>query len=441
MTNRFLLASTLIGLAGALVLMLSTPLRAAPAPCLAKKAWFPHDQTKRPNDGANFVINCDFHQWSWQMFLWLTQVTGPNGKLRFETMPNFADVKALADGGSNDSPPPDGSLRFDLFEQAGSEELLIDQNGHSVYYSMYVNERFFEFIKKNGYANPAKFYAAPADQSWPLKYGVGALEVKASWKIVPADEDTDGMYTRSAQVRRLIEKDGHIVVDPRPDNKYDDVTVALVGFHIAGRVNGHPEAIWATFEHRANAPDLQPGPNANIPIALDKVVSETDFTFFAGGSTASQCNADNSATIRLVDPKNQIFAPITQACRQYPHGGGTYQNVDNINSLNDSVHSKLAADQIWQNYDEVGAIWFAANNGLVPNSQAQDVLTGSIVLSNSTIETYTQIDISSNNCFQCHNTLMRFTKKPNSLPLPGKNLSISHILVNIYTDNPVPAGN
>ena len=54
MTNRFLLASMLIGLAGALVLMLSSPVRAAPEPCLAKPDWFPHNQTPRPNDAANW---------------------------------------------------------------------------------------------------------------------------------------------------------------------------------------------------------------------------------------------------------------------------------------------------------------------------------------------------------------------------------------------------
>ena len=96
MTKRFLLTSMLIGLAGALVLMLSTPIRAAPAPCLAKNTWFPHSMTPRPNDGGNFVINCDFHQWAWQMFLWLTQVTGPNGELRFEAMPNTAEVKGAS---------------------------------------------------------------------------------------------------------------------------------------------------------------------------------------------------------------------------------------------------------------------------------------------------------------------------------------------------------
>ena len=92
------------------------------------------------------------------------------------------------------------------------------------------------------------------------------------------------------------------------------------------------------------------------------------------------------------------------------------------------------AKPLWSNYYEVGAIWFDEIDGLKPNmSLATDnILTGSLKLSNSTIETFTQTQSTKNNCFRCHNTLHRFPPKMNLDPLPGLSLNISHAFVNIY---------
>ena len=64
-----------------------------PNPCTAPASWFPHSQTPAPNPnmfpGAN-ATNCDFHQWSWQMFLWLTQDW--QGQLRFLSFPTDTDL-------------------------------------------------------------------------------------------------------------------------------------------------------------------------------------------------------------------------------------------------------------------------------------------------------------------------------------------------------------
>ena len=56
-------------------------------PCTAPSAWFPHSQTPEQNSTGFPAApkNCDFHQWSWNAFLWLTQDV--KGEPRFEHMP------------------------------------------------------------------------------------------------------------------------------------------------------------------------------------------------------------------------------------------------------------------------------------------------------------------------------------------------------------------
>ena len=85
-------------------------------------------------------------------------------------------------------------------------------------------------------------------------------------------------------------------------------------------------------------------------------------------------------------------------------------------------------------YDYGGAVWLGANDGLVPNSTLQDLMVGSTALSNVTMETFTQKVLEQNNCFGCHNTMQRFPQQTGTgvKPLPGKNLNVSHILVNNY---------
>src|SRR5262245_6625943 len=59
------------------------PTGSATAQCLAPASWFPHESTPQPTTADPGNVNCDFHRWSWQTFLWLTQTV--DGNLRFIT--------------------------------------------------------------------------------------------------------------------------------------------------------------------------------------------------------------------------------------------------------------------------------------------------------------------------------------------------------------------
>lgn len=402
--------------------------------CVAPASWFPHSQTPQPNPKQPFTSFCDFHQWAWQSFLWLTQTTG--GKLRFETFPTVEDVISGKDtSGSRgtmrlavrtqkvDGPPPS----LNEVTQADSLGVLVDHGGRATYYAQYVNPLMFEEIIRLQWNNPTVLNEIPPD----TEFQTGDVELKASWKIVQPGEDTSRYYVRPALVDRLVAgPGGTITVDKSAPPQ--EVQVALVGLHVVGWVQGHPEAVWATFEQDDNAPDLAPQQSPTAP------VSDRNWTFYTANTLALNCNQVNTTGLTL-DPATQMLKPITQVCRQFPYGmaAGTknpndLQNLEAIKSLNASVKSQLG-DDVARNYFEVGAIW--TNGDLQPNNDQQANRIGSTLLNNSVIETFTQNVQSDNNCFSCHNTLMYNPSDPSIQPLQGTNINLSHVILEAYVAN------
>ena len=401
-----------------------------PVACTAPDSWFPHSQTK-PFDPATFpgkdATNCDFHQWAWQTFLYLTQKV--DGNLRFTTFPTDRDLfnpknltakpKILA--ALMTRPHARMQLRVrslqeeksglhdaDKIAQAGGGGVLVDQHGNPVYYSVNFDPIFYNFVQQNGYYDYDTYIKAAPTTAYPL----GAMELKASWRIVSAGEDTTGMYTTEADVPLLKQDaDGNVSVEK---GKTRPVTVAFIGIHIVGIVANHPEFIWATFEQHQNAPDLSAVP------------SPTAFTFYAPNTAAKDClvNAVKTKTLKL-DAESQTFTPITQVYRANPNGDtpGT-PNSANITALNTSVHGKLEAGSVWKNYDLVGGLWLfydGTNPTITPTPPIPTAnFRGSLLLANTTMETYHQ----NLHCFVCHTT--QGSKNP---PIPNMLMNLSHILV------------
>lgn len=398
------------------------------ADCKSNPSWFPHSKTPEPdNEGFSSSSNCEFHQWSWQTFLWLTEEV--DGKPRFLSFVSpHSLVRISADGSTfrmkkGNTPEP-----FDEYLQAGTDGIMVDQQGRAVYYSQYLNKEFVDFILSNKLTQPdVVLHKFNPETPFPI----GAIELKASWKIVQEGEDTSDMFTMNGVVNKLVNKDGKISVDP---TQTEEVKLALVGFHIGGVVKGHPEMIWATFEHQRNAP--------NVPknVTPNTVISKQDWTFYQANTPYKNCNVNMAKSNKLqLDEKTQTLSPVTQVCREFEFGNDSNSkdknvitNDQNIADLNADVLSHLNEDDVWRNYFEVGAIWFKGKDKLKPNMplDTDEILTGSLKLSNATIETYTQIQSTMNNCFRCHNTEQSFT--PGLHPLPGLNINISRAFQNIY---------
>lgn len=414
-------------------------LAAASSTCTAPAAWFPSTQTPEPNPDINFNSFCAFHQWAWQSMLWLTQSDG-SGQMRFERFPTAQEVVSGQETGDGNAlqlrPRTTKSDRapdsMNEINQAGQGGILVDHQGRVIYYSQHVNQAMFTDIESQGWNQPSVLNSMPPT----VEFKTGDVELKAAWKIVSPGEDVSGLIVRRAEVDKLVNRNGSITTDPTQPLQ---VKVALVGFHIVGWVNGHPEAIWATFEYRNNAPDYAPNQST------DAAVSASNFLFYTANTKAIDCNQLNSAVLKL-DEATQTLSPVTQVCRQFPSGmvAGTTEpnndvpNLAAITQLNASVQKQLESGSLLKNYFEVGAEWTTGVTSpptFVPNSTLQDTLVGSRLLGNAVIETFNQQVQSQNNCFSCHNTMMFNPSDPKVPPMQGTNISLSHIILRAYLDN------
>lgn len=419
-------------------------------PCPAPASWFPHVQTPPPNPNTfpgSSATNCDFHQWAWQMFLWLTQEE--NGQLRFINFPTDVDLFEPADPtkkplalaavqakkvkepvklklrglkpmqGGNDINSPDRVIQ-------ASGGILVGLDHRPIYYSVHFDPTFYQFVQTNGFYDYNTYIKANPTTDFPP----GATELKASWRIVPPGGDAGGAYTTLAEIPMLKQdpKTGAVTVDTSKPPQV--ATVALVGLHVVGVVANHPEFIWATFEPISNAPILP----ANVKPGDNTPVSSSNYTFYAAGTLASACNIAPQKPV--LDPATQTFAQVTPVFLQFPEGGGTAENIANIDALNQSVHAQLAAAEVWKNYNLIGGVWLLPG-ALKPNMAPKGAdLHGSANLANDTMETFVQNGFSppppgqqpTVNCFTCHNTRKTSTLGTPSLPIPPMNMNLSHVL-------------
>lgn len=414
--------------------------------CFAPSSWFPVSETTEPSAQGNFNSNCAFHLWSWQAFLWLTEVQD-NGFLRFVNFPtkeavfnddlgssaglNLTVRTAKSTGIETETP-------LNEINQAGTGGVLVDHNGRAIYFSQHFNPQMTARIIASDWNSPEELNNLDpdaVDHNGRLIniFREGDIELKAAWKIVAPGEDTSGFFTQPATIQKLKNKNGKIIVSKRSQK----VTVALVGLHVVGWIEGHTEAVWATFEHVKNAPDYQVNQGYKSP------VSNQDFTFYTANTTPQDCN-QNSVDSLTLNERTQTLTPITQACRQYPFGesaGSSSDNVTAIKTLNSSVWQQAQDTDMVQNYFEVGAIWQTSNsefldqNPLPLNSTLQKNILGSPLLSNTTIETFTQNVQSLNNCFSCHNTTQFQPENPTIKPMQASRLSVSHLIKEAYIAN------
>jgi hypothetical protein len=363
------------------------------------QAQFPTQDTQNSTPPG---VDCVFHQWSWEAFVWATAIIQPPGaptaQPRFLFLPNLDGLTSpeLAKAGPKPLVLKPRTLKkrgaaqdpnFG-FNQAGSGGIIVDQNGQVVWYSVHANDIYFQFAKQ--YYGVAAFQAASAT----LKFPVGAAVFKASWRIV-AEGEKPQAYTTSAIVPMLQNNStGGIAIVP---GQTRNVTVALVGLHVVGVTVNHPEFLWGTFEQTQNAPDLtQPsGP-----------VSTQNFTFYNAGTNAADCN--QLVSMSVTNATTQTIAPITNVYRQFAWGGESKLGIQEITNINSGAQSAVqgfpnnSAEAVWANYKLIGTVWTKPNS-LVPGDGNMDTeAVGSVSLANATLETYVQGPLQ--NCFGCHNT-------------------------------------
>lgn len=247
--------------------------------------------------------------------------------------------------------------------------VLTDQNGRFVRYEIRVNLDEYNYLTKNNLwqasqqsgktinfpqgpnDNPSRCGAAPCGP-------VGAMEVKAAWKVLSASEIASGrFYTTQGTV--FNDEDG----DPSPGA--NPVTLGLVGFHILHKTESEATWFWSTFEQ----------------------VDNTTSSFFNPNCSGSNCTANTQNAKKPyteLDPSgNPINAP-TQVVRSTP-----IDKTDSAAPALNAYYRALLKGSVWENYELVSTQW--ATGGAPAGTPA--------ILANTTLETYIQPNSS---CMGCH---------------------------------------
>lgn len=410
--------------------------------CLANPEWFLDTHVpsnKEPQKGNE----CQFYQWAWETFLYITRPSKSGGQ------PKFLDFQTPTELFGNDATPlfkqrsdrmltlaprvEEDSVVAPLSEvlQANSHGILVDQNGHVVYYAQHVNKVFADFVTQNHLNNMASLLAFSPD----TPFRSGSLELKSSWKIVVPGEDVSQYYTTKAWVAKFVIINGKTQINPTQTRLE---TVALLAIHVVGVVNNHPEFIWATFEHDGLAPNLS-GTNIKPTDPVDADPTH-HWLLYATGTPVNQCNQNNRSTYALKDPVKQTFMPITPVYHLFSEG----DTDDQIVPLNKSVKDKLKSmGSVWQYYSFKGAVWlndpgtkFLVNHDFtVDDKKDSTIIGGEKNLSNVTMETFTQ---AGERCFSCHKTQ---EENSQALTFPAKKIGISHVITNAWFNSQVALAN
>ncbi len=387
--------------------------------CTAPSSWFKIDsltgkrKTKAPKEdkssvfGNNITVsNCDFHQWSWQKFLWLTNDIA--GKPLFmrkliqvdnQNVPVAVNENQTIILSSKDNIQATGDLL------RSNKAFSKDSTSYDVYYSIHVNNTLHKNIEK--YASMDK--SSYIDTSFP----VGSLELKVAWVDAKAIKDTSSYFLTDAVING------------------NNTQIALLGMHVVGIVYNHPEFIWATFEHDDLVPyyDWKTTTTSDIP-----VTSKTNKLFFNKNATGTIDNlashyknpSKDSANVFAVNKYGVPRQAQNTFLETSQDGAENYNNIDVINK---SVKSKLK--DIWNNYFYNGSIWIDTEGYSYPTEQATllnslggnlsnsapDKLTrGSVAAYNITMETFEQLGFNPppsihqqsvstmGNCFSCHSS-------------------------------------
>jgi hypothetical protein len=448
-----------------------------------------------PPDSANFdpSSDCKFYKWSSQMFLWLTtKDTRGNLKMfspQFENAVEDTSTGAFQLVANRDGLDAANETKVSFRVRVNKPRVLLlksakdvdtDSTGQAGGGVLIVNGKAVPVPNKAGLATyPVVYYAieesdvftalkenwrkvpyyrvGPNKTNFPITLGQATEIQKAAGKPVPNLSQlaievksawVDTAYLTTAQAGSLVRIKSEVpafsqsIVNGQLQLTWDGSTMvtrtlALVGMHVVGSVNHHPEMVWATFESNFNSPDATYSYlNQNYDPGTKACKSGTTCL-----NTVSFSTTSSQSTIFYNGPKGAPVAPdvITQTAGSNQDGNGILAtsnalvatSVARLNpwgsqqpatptptdpavlnntllvSLMQSLQPRLAASGSTSlaNYFLVGAVW---SNRIIP-PQPGNVQIGSLFVANTTMETFQQVrpgnpdpNATANNCFSCH---------------------------------------
>jgi len=318
--------------------------------------------------------------------------------------------------------------------QATGDELMA-RNGSLVYYITFVNDMYAFYrsavsdINSKYHMSGVHFptdslsrdsiiaYARSIGYKAPADSNALTIEIKSSWVL--ADSLTDINTKNYVTIDAVIPTYNKVSDTLWVPVSQKRVRLAMVGIHIVGSVAGHPEMVWATFEHENNTPDTTyQYMNANRQIIT--VPADTGKWRFSS-ATGAPFNishirtADNGDTLyghnnKPISPSNtQRPAPFGVAFtgrpnQQYSDSIPAVSNAEII-GINNAIINQIPGNDVRKRYHLIGATWTfggtAPSGNVYPVDTAAGSSIGTSILANSTMETYVQLNTTS--CFSCHN--------------------------------------
>jgi hypothetical protein len=316
--------------------------------------------------------------------------------------------------------------------QAGGGGVLVAQNGSLVYYATMVNDVYAYYLTglKDGSIpapggvpdnaffptslstlSPITAFASAHGKTLPDSNAL-AVEVKTSWVEASGLSNPGDYITETATIPTYDTSNSNKWIP----NGQKTVTLALVGIHVVGSAVGHPEMIWATFEHEGNTPNAGYG---YASTSGDSTVSRNtagDWLFCANGSSGpfNELHAFANGDTIVSDGPFTISPSNTIRWKPWGSGSETSPNplvnsVDSSNSeiiaINNSVRGMLVSGDVRGNYIMSGATWTIGGQSPTGNFPIGNEV-GTSKLANTTMETYQQgtdsLSTSGTNCFDCH---------------------------------------
>ena len=358
--------------------------------CPANSQWVtnPNPPNEIPK-GANAGF-CEFYQFSWQWFLQLMSPSTTNNQLRnFEIAQDYPILEVDKEGRSVNS-CDDNAPKHLLFTrvrkskaattpfvfpkrtgEAGGGDTIYDQNGNVVFFDIRFSRNLCDIT---------------TIQSQP-NFPTGTTELKTAWRIISNNE-----------------KSSYYWIEANIDEVPGKERLGLIGMHVVRSTTLHPEFVWATFEHKKNAPHC------------------TNPQTASGWSFASkQCaikNPPSYCNFNIATPNVALKSTPTEICRVFPDGTDpsdhkAAENIAVITQLNTELVgkngyiTKLPSTDpmaVFKNYFIVGALW---ENDITQPSSVITNQRGSMRLTNTVAETTDQdVDLTASfvsNCFGCHN--------------------------------------
>lgn len=306
--------------------------------------------------------------------------------------------------------------------------VLMAQNGSLVYYALQVNDVYAYFLtgQKDNQIAATTFPTTPAALNSIEAFGLAhgktfpdgnalAIELKSAW-VEATGLDTSKYVTVTATIPTYDKTSPTLWTA----NGSRQAQLALVGIHVVGSATGHPEMIWATFEHVDNTRNAgysyTNSANATVNVPQNNAGTWT-FSTTPPQPVANQNQqiiTNSGANLIAGTPPTPIGPGDTLRVSPWGMPGASTASNTDILSINNSVLTQLASGDIRKNYVMTGSTWTSGGaNPAAPGTKQ----VGTSSLANTTMETTFQ----PSNCFDCHQDINSM------LGEPGKENGLSHI--------------